>query len=227
MSTPESDNLSGRQDQAVADRLARLRSLPVDTSRLERMVQGQIPRSQGQARHRRLWLGPLRAVAAALIVVALIGALIWSTSGGPAMASPAEMVQLHRDLVSGRVPIMKVDSIEQASEALSGKWPQQPGLPQAPDSHIMACCMRSIKDRKVACVLFKNDGNPVTLSVAKSSELRSPQSPTLTRDGLRYHVESSGNLNMVSTQRDGRWICLIGQLPVDRLIEIAHGLRFQ
>jgi hypothetical protein len=190
-------------------------------------VQAQIPRPQRQSRRTlSLWLRPLRAVAASFIILTLIGALIWSTSGGPVMASTAEMAQLHRDLVSGRVPIVKVDSIEEASEALAGKWPGQPGLPTAPDSHIMACCMRSINDRKVACVLFQNDGQPVTMSVAKSSDLRSPQSPTVKRDGLFYHVESSGDLNMVSTQRDGRWICLIGQLPVDRLIDIANGLRF-
>jgi len=228
MNTPASNNFSDGSERAVADRLARLRTMPVDPSRLERMLLAEIPRPQSQPYHRsRRWLRPLRVVAAILIIAALIGVLLWSTSSGPVMASTAEMAQLHRDLVSGRVPVVKVDSIAQASEVLAGKWPQQPGLPHAPDSHIMACCMRSISDRKVACVLFKNDGRPVTMSVAKSSDLRSPQSPTVTRDGQAYHVESAADLNMVSTQREGRWICLIGQLPVDRLIEIAHGLRFQ
>jgi hypothetical protein len=169
----------------------------------------------------------MRSVAAGILVLVLIGALLWGTSGGPAQASTAEMVQLHRDLVSGRVPVMKVDSIQQASKVLADAWPEQPGLPRAPASHVMACCMQSIKDRKVACVLFNDDGQPVTMSVARSSELRSPQSPTMVRDGQAFHVESAGRLNMVSTQREGRWICLIGQLPVDRLVEIARGLQFE
>lgn len=227
MNTADSNHHGNELDQAVSRRLGRLRSLPVETARLDRLIQEQIPRPQGQDRQRGLWLRPLRAVAAILVFAVLLGALIWSSSGGPAMASTAEMAQLHRDVVSGRVPVIQVDSIDQAGAALSGKWPEQPGLPEAPDSHVMACCMRSVKDRKVACVLFKNEGQPVTLSVAKASDLRSPQSPSLKRDGLQYHIESSDNLNMVSVQREGRWICLIGELPVDRLIDIAHGLRFQ
>ncbi len=228
MNRPIPDNFDDERDLAVVGRLSRLRTMPVDTKRLERLLEGKIPPAPGQNRPMRLrWLRPLRAIAASLLVMALIGALVWTTSGGPVMASAAEMARLHRDMVSGRVAVMKVDSIAQAGKLLSGKWPDQPGLPQAPDTHLMACCMQSVKDRKVACLLFNSDGQAVTVSVARSSELRLPQSPTMQRNGQAYHVEQSGELNMVSTQRDGRWICLIGELPVDQLIEIAHGLRFQ
>ncbi len=221
------DNFDNEQDRAVAWRLGRLRTMPVETARLDRLLANEIPQP---AKRNRLgvmqWIRPLQAMAASLLVVGLIGALIWSTAGGPETASAAEMAQLHREMVNAPDDGFKVDSIEQASEMLGGHWHAGSGRPKVSDSHDMACCMTSVKDRKVASVLFRNDGRPVTLSVAKSSDLRSPQSTTVTREGRAYHVESPGGLNMVSTQRDGRWICVIGELPADRLIEIADGLRF-
>ncbi len=222
------DNFDDERDLAVAERLGRLRTMPVDTTRLERLLEGKIPPAPARSGAMRFgWLRPLQAIAASLLVMALIGALIWTTAGEPVLASAAEMARIHREMLNDPSDVFKVDSMRQASEVLSGKWPRNPGLPRSFDSHVMACCMHSIKDRKMACVLFRNDGRPVTLSVAKSSDLRSPQSPTVIRGGEAYHVESSGELNMVSTQRDGRWICLIGELPVDRLIEITHGLCFE
>ncbi len=228
MMLPESDNFRDDTERAIAERLVKLALIPVDTSRLDRALLAQIPRPQKRSAFGSLlWLGPMRALAASLLIVITLGAIFWSTTGGSVLASAADMVQLHRDMLNHPASIVQVDSMEQASKVLADRWPQNPGLPEAVNSQVMACCMHSIKDRKVACVLFREDGHPVTMSVARSTDLHSPQSPTLTRKGRAYHVESSGQLNMVSTQTDGRWICLIGELSVDRLIEIAGGLRFE
>ena len=40
-------------------------------------------------------------------------------------------------------------------------------------------------------------------------------------DGVTYHVQSFNSLNMVMTERNGRWICLIGRVPTERLMELA------
>jgi hypothetical protein len=83
-----------------------------------------------------------------------------------------------------------------------------------------------VKDKKVACVLLKREGVPVTMTVAKDSDMRLPKSPPVVRNGISYHVQSSGSLNMVMTQRHGRWVCLIGELASDRLMELADQLQF-
>ena len=41
----------------------------------------------------------------------------------------------------------------------------------------MACCMKSVHDKKVACVLLKDNGVPVTLSVANASDMELPATP--------------------------------------------------
>ncbi len=214
-------------DAATSARLARLRSMPVDASRLERRLLAEIPRPSEENQQRRLrWIRPFRAVAACIVVFGILAALLIGTSGGPALASPSQMAQLHYDLVSGKTPVMQVTSIEAANRMLAGQWSDSPEIPKVPANYEMACCMRSIKDKKVACVLLKDQGTPVTMTVANAADMKLPTSPTVTRNGITYHVQSSGQLNMVMTQRNARWICLIGQTTGERLMELADNLQF-
>ena len=177
MEPDENPNPSERLDQAVQDRLSKLRTMPVDTSRLEKALRHQIPEP------RRAWtsildIRPLRAVAAASILfLSLMAAVLLSTSSGPAMASTSQMAQLHEDLVSGKTPAMQVDSIGAANKVLSAQSAGSPRVPNMPADHVMACCMKSVMNKKVACVLLTSEGEPVTLSL----ESVQPESPARSR----------------------------------------------
>ena len=222
------DNETTRQDEAVAARLRKLSTLPVNVGRLERQIWAQIPRADQQRQRparMRFWR-PLTAVAASITVFAIIAAAVLTASSGQVMASPVQMAQFHQQIVSNEIPVTKVDSIEAASRVLANHWPQSPDLPRAPEAHVMACCMKSIKDKNVACVLLRSGGTPITMSVAKAADMRSPAGDKVVRNGATFHRMSSGNLNMISTERQGRWVCLIGEVPLDRLITIAEQLQF-
>jgi anti-sigma factor RsiW len=214
-------------DQATAARLAKLRSMPVDTSRLERLVEAQIPRPAARATIRlSQWLRPFRAIAASLLIAGIIGALLFATSGGPAIASAADMAKFHDDLVSGRVAVTHVASVDAANKTLAAEWAQSPRIPNMPADHVMACCMGSVKNKKVACVLMEDSGGPISMTVANASDMQAPASPTVTRGGVTYHVQSVGQLHMVMTERNGRWICLIGKMSADRMMDLASSLEF-
>lgn len=214
-----------RLDRATAARLGKLRSMPVDMSRLEQMVQSQIPRPKPAMRIWK-WMRSSRAIAASLLVFATIGAVLIATSGGPVMASPSEMARLHEDIVSGRTAVTHVDTIAAANKMLATQWQPSPQIPNIPADQVMACCMRSVKHKKVACVLLEDNGGPVTMTVAKASDMKSPTSPTVIRGGVTYHVQAIGRLNMVMTERNDRWICLIGQVSSERLMDLASQLQF-
>ena len=77
-----------------------------------------------------------------------------------------------------------------------------------------------------ACVLLNDEGSPITMSVAKSTDMRSPAGEVVTRNGVKYHVRAHEGLNMVSAERNGRWICLIGESSSERLMAIAEKLEF-
>ena len=222
------DNDTTRQDEAVMARLRKLSSFPVDLSRLERQIRAEIPGPE-QPRQRsssmRLFR-PLAAVAASITILVIIAAAVLTASSGQVMASPAQMAQFHQQIVSNEIPVTKVDSIEAAGRVLANQWPQSPDLPRAPEAHVMACCMKSNKDKNIACVLLRSEGTPITMSVAKASDMKSPAGEKVVRNGATFHLMSSGALNMVSTERDGRWVCLIGETSTDRLINIVQQLQF-
>jgi hypothetical protein len=226
MQTPNEDN-DEQWDQALSARLSKLRTMPVDTSELEGAILAQIPQPTKQSGSIRLFLRPIRAIAASFLIIGLLAALLLlSTSSGPALASPAQMARVHADLVSGAVPIMKVDSIDAANKALASEWRQAPAMPNVPADHVMACCMKSVKDKKMACVLLRSAGVPVTMTVANAADMQLPKASLVIRNGASYHVQSSGKLNMVTTKRHDRWICLIGELASDRLIDLGDQLQF-
>jgi anti-sigma factor RsiW len=214
-----------RQDEAVAARLRKLSTFPVDLARLERRIADEIPRPASQRRSMRL-LRPLTAVAASLTLLAILAAALLMSSSNEVMASPAQMAQFHQEILANRIAVTRVDSIEAAGQVLAAEWPQSPNLPQAPQAHVMACCMKSIKDKRVACVLLQSEGTPITMSVAKASDMRSPVGAKVERNGATFHLASSGAINMVSTERGGRWVCLIGEVSPERLITLAEQLRF-
>src|SRR5688500_12005387 len=189
-----------RLDEATVARLAKLRSMPVDASRLEKALRAAIPPVEERAAIAagrdplRIsgWFRPLRAVAASFILLsAVVTAVLLTSSGGPALASADTMARMHEDLVSGKSPVMQVSSIDEANQALAGQSAGGPTLPGAPEGHVMACCMKSVKGKKVACVLLRNGDEPVTMTVANASDMRLPKSPTVTRAGVTYHVQSS------------------------------------
>ena len=225
MSNDYRDDHDEALDRAVSARLAKLRTMPVDTSNLDKALRAQIPSAQREWRI--LSFRPLRALAASVVLVSAIAAAIMlSASSGPALADAAQMAQVHQDIVSGRIPVMQVASIGEANRMLDSQSPGAPTLPQMPDSHVMACCMKSVHNKKMACVLLKDEGVPITLAVASAADMKLAPVPITTRNGIDYRVQKVGNLSMVMTEQGGKWLCLIGQMPADHLIDVAAQLRF-
>ena len=226
MSNEYRDEHDDTLDRAVSARLAKLRAMPVDTTDLDKAIRAKLPPLA-----RRHWpilaLRPMRAVAASLLLVSAIAAAIMlSASSGPALAEPTQMAQVHQDIVSGRIPVMQVASIAEANRMLNSESPGAPTLPQMPDSHVMACCMKSVHNKKMACVLLKDEGVPITLAVARAADMKVAPAPVVSRNGVDYRVQKVGDLSMVMTEQDGKWLCLIGQMSADRLIEVAAQVRF-
>lgn len=213
---------------ATSKRLARLRDAPVDTSRLLRRVEAQIPREHPvPSRLRMHWLSPLRAVAASLIVLCLMAALVVNLSSGPALASAERLAHVHQEVLNAEGDhLTPVDSTDAANAALAAEWHDAPAIPALPEDPVMTCCIHRMGQKKIACVAFESNGVPVTMAVANAADVKVPTAETLTIGGTIYHVQSHAGVNMVMIERGGRWVCLMGELPLDRLAALANTLRF-
>lgn len=215
-------------DDATSRRLAKLRTAPVDTSRLLHAVEAQIPRASARPpRFRLAWLSPLRATAASLLILGLIAALVISSSSGPVLASAERLAHVHQEVLAAEGShLTPVGSIAAANAALAAEWPGAPSIPALPEDHVMSCCIHRMGQKKMVCVAFESDGVPVTMAVASAADVQLPAGQTLNIGGVNYHIQSHKGINMVMTERGGRWVCLMGKLPLNRLADMAGTLRF-
>lgn len=214
-----------RLELATKTRLAKLGSVPVDTSRAKArlMAIGVESRDAGKPSvSKRFW----RAWAATAAVLAVAAGLFFvlQGTGSAAYASSAEMFQLHADLVEGRVPVIPVANSAEAKKAIEAGWPDAPALPSLPTDNLglHACCLKDVQNRQVACFLLRQDGVPITVVMAKAEGLRSGEGRPVVRGGHEYMVNSREGVNMVMTRHEDRWLCFMGKVPQEELIRLAE-----
>lgn len=211
-------------DRATAHRLAKLRAMPVDTTELDRRLRMEIPAPE--KRRPMIWFQPLRIAAALVLAVGVIAGSLVLFHDTPAVASTAELVRLHEEVIAGHGHVTQVQSIDEASRVLTEQWSSKPDLPEMPGAEVMACCLHEMGKKRMAAVTMSVDGTPITMAVADAGDMRSPNSPTIDRNGVTWHIQSADDINMVSARLSGRWICLMGRLPTERLMTLAQSLRF-
>ena len=214
-------------DRALSQRLASLSHMPVDTSSFDKALRAQLPSppSVTRANNWRRVFRPLVAVAASLIVIALVALALQNQS---VQAVPADaMVQMHRDIIAGKVETHPVTSIDEANSVIAAFASEFPRVSEPPQAHTMACCMRNVGDKKVACILLTTEGAKVTLAIANTDAVTpAPGTRTSTHNGIPYEVQTIGTLTMVMFERNHQHICMIGELPESKLIALTEGLKF-
>ncbi len=220
MTDKPGDNLTpDPAEAAIAARLAKLSARPVDLSGITKRIEAEIPRH----RRRTIWqimaMRSVRAAAAIFLLGVTAIAITVGSWSGPALASTQDLLQLHQSLISQHIEMTNVSSMEAANAALAGRWPDAPAMPAMPGHMDMACCVHNIGKARAACVVMAIDGVPVTMAAAESAQVRMPEMQKLERNGVTFHVQNSGGISMVMTQRGDHWYCLMGQLPADRLIQ--------
>lgn len=228
MNRPESNSRRARLDEATSRRLAKLRTAPLDTSHFRNAVEIHIPRQRAQSRRLKLtWLKPMRAVAASLLVLGLIAALVIHASAGPVLATAGRLARVHDEVLRRAGDhVTPVDSISAANAMLAAKSPGLPAVPEIPQHHVISCCVHEMGRKKLACVAIQVDGIMISMAVADAADVKIPACEAKTIDGVAYHVQSHEGINMVMTERNGRWVCIMGKVPTNLLAKLASALRF-
>ncbi|CAN5608684.1 hypothetical protein BH10PLA1_BH10PLA1_13000 [soil metagenome] len=81
-------------------------------------------------------------------------------------------------------------------------------------------------DRKpLECVVMQVDNTPVTLAIAKAGEFKTTDESAIDRNGVRYGVQNSGGVHIVTFARNGHRFALIGSVSAERLVDFAHTLK--
>src|SRR5579872_1784691 len=162
---------------AVKHRLGKLRTMPVELAALEAKMDAAIPREPRTVIGRITTWRMAEIIAAGFVLVVISLGLTFIFSGGPVVASAQDFAQFHEDMVSGRIQAARVSTIKDANKALAAQDSLSPQLPEVPNEHVMACCMNSVKGKRIACVLIDQGGTPITLTVANAKDMKSPETP--------------------------------------------------
>lgn len=221
------NNLDDRIDQAVSRRLSKLRSVPIDMAAFDAKLKAALPARRSSSSRLLLWpvLTPMRAVAASLLVGITLFLSFVVLTPQPAMATPQRLAAIYEDAVGGRSHATTVTSVEEARETLRRKWPESPVVPDVSDMQLMHCCVHEIGRKRMACLTFSVDQQPITLAMAPSRDICSPHGEVRTINGREYRIDSSDGVNMVMSEVDDTWMCLMGRLPIERLVELADSIR--
>lgn len=215
-------------DDAVRARLARLATVPVDTSNLERRLRAVMAHNGPEYNRWRLpraWRS-LTAVAAAILVVVTVGLVLMNLGNTPAMAAPMDLARLHAEAIKSDSMMTVVTSVEQANRVLAGQWSDLPQLPTPTSGQLHACCIHDFMDSKVACLILRDGQTPLTMVVGRAREFRPAEGRTVERGGRKFTLHEVNGLRMAMTHQGDRFVCLMGEVSEDRLLEIAEGLRF-
>ncbi len=214
-------------DQATRKRLARLSTVPVDITRLESRLYKAIPTPQDPGRAGLRLRGWWRVASAAAALVAIAATLMFTLVGGstPAVASPIELQQLHRDILAGRIDLTAVNTIAQANQTIQDQQRGAPKLPGFEHSEVRSCCLTHMQGRLVAVALLDYQGHPVTLVVAQGRDFAHPMGQTITIGSREFMAHQVDGLQMVMGREGDLWLCVMGDTSADDLAQVAAGVR--
>lgn len=211
------DNLD-RIDQPIADRLGKLRGMPLDSARFDAAIQRAIPKPRAR---RSMLLWPVRAVAASVLLGTIAVIVFLAVTSRPVVASPERMAQIYQStLAEGHAT--SVTSIDEARAHLRQIAPKLPSVPESAEMPVMACCVHEVGRKEMACVVFSVDGVPVTVAVADAKDIRNPHGTEIQIGGRTYRSGSADGVNMLMSERDGVWTCVMSKLPPERLSQIVQ-----
>ena len=216
------DERSDRLDDATRRRLATLSSLPVETSRLERRLRATLGVQREATRGLRIPVSSRWSLVAAVLALSL---LLVSVLGprSAAVAAPAPLFELHTKMVTGEVPVTAVDGEGALRTLLQNDGQTVPALAALPPALAQACCIHTIKGEQVLGALLNVDGRRISVVFADLDDMDiAGGHEVIERAGRRYVVYEANGLQMVMTTVRDRFVCVIGDLPAEQLVELIQ-----
>lgn len=222
---PERAPGDDRLDTATAARLRKLTDAPVEFAsledRLNEAMDGQAANMRGMQRVVRL--RRVLALAASIALAAVVITSLIGHGGTPAQAATLDLTEIHHRLLDEAAAQPPITTIEQVNAFIAAKA----SLPADQlRTHVRSCCLRDVQGSLRAAVLLNQEGSSTSIVVADGENFAAPMGETVTVEGQAFHVHRMGELTMVMSRRDHRWLCVMGEGQQDELLHIAAAVAF-
>ncbi len=193
----ESDALQ----RAISARVARLGTMPVDTSRLDQLLRDQIPMPGKQRRFLVFgWLAGAGAAACAALIIAV--ALLFT---GTPRLSAGELAGVYRNLATQSTRAMTGGTTNSAVQ-------MAPGMTcMLQSGQTASCCRQMVGKYRLTCVAVRSPSHARVVMVAGNvGTVNCPQGQAVTIAGHSYSLVVSGHINMLMRRVGKRWYCAMG-----------------
>lgn len=225
-------------DAATARRLALLGERATDTTGLEDKLNAAF--ADDDTTHKtthhithndqplpiRHWLRPAASIAAAIALAVTLFVAI-GTNTPQASAAVVELSQLHRDIVSGHIPLSPVTSATEANEWIASQQATAPALPeQLAGTRVQSCCLTEVRGKLAAVAVLQDANATVTLVVAEAPGFAHEMGTLIEIDGRRFFGHELNGTRMMMANQGDRWLCVMGDLTYDQLANLAAKIEF-
>lgn len=213
MTTPEPTH--DALDAALARRLRKLATLPVDTSALDQRLRRVI--APPQRNLKRFGAGAM-AAAAALLAMGLV--LFSILSAEPTRASLTDLTHAYQSAVA-RLPA-RVSKYPMSKAAMAQACACLPGLKMCTMATMHSCYMTKIQHCPVSCTLLSPGVRPVVVLTGQG--IVGPPGKMVHFGGVEYELVAAHGLNFVEATGHGHWMCLMGRSSPAALLRVASRL---
>lgn len=221
------DSHEDRWNVAISRRLARLRSRPVDTKKFDAWLNdltsapvASMPGTSPLASFKRSFAW---AAMVAMVLGVGIGVLVKTRAE---VAEPSGVVRLHEEVLSGESGGTIITTLAEAQFLSRERGDWVPDAPSAVDGTLRLWCVCDTSGVPVTCLQVDYDGQPVTVVIAERRQLRPHRGEAIELNGQKFQAHRVGPLNIVMTQVADYTICVVAELPADRLATLAATVAF-
>jgi len=216
-------------DQATQGRLAKLATMPVDMSRLEKkMADALPPRSAPKPLAHPARSGGWQRIAAMFVLMAgIAGASYFAIFGvAPQGAYAMTVDQLHTYLLEHPDSAYRAQTLQQAQVLLDAQLDGSKPLPTVDGTNVASCCLVQGDFPLRAALLIERPTGSVTVIVAQGKDFAHPTEAIQHASGVELQSHSHTDTPMVMRNVDDLWVCVMGDVDESDLADVASSIRF-
>lgn len=215
-------------DRATSQRLQRLSSMPVDTTRVDAWMKAQFGPDDTESVESRMRLRgrSIASIAAVIAVAVLIG--VMSLSGTDVAAAPLELNEVHERVTAGSIASVAAadlaDAQRQLKALVDGASRPNGDYPNG----VRCCCGQTLVGERLTFIKTHFRQTPVTIVLMRGHHTCAGHGHERVDDqGRRFIVhQDHAGVQATLTSSEDHWVCVMAALSTEDLLEVAGRVAF-
>lgn len=216
-------------DQATRDRLAKLASMPVDMSRLAKMMADALPpKQESKPLVHPVRSGGWQRIAAMFVLMAGIAGAsylaIFGVAPQSAMANSMTVEELHAYLLDHPDSAYRAQTVAQAQQTIDAQFTGDMPLPIVDGTNVESCCLVQGDFPLRAALIVERPVGSITIIIAQGKDFAHRTEPIQHPSGAQLYSHRHAGTPMIMRNIGDQWICVMGEFDQADLADIAASI---